>query len=79
MKKHTGTESHLFISNVECHKRYLELLRDERVWRAQGQYLLAQQSELLAKRLLHGDESIVTKIVVTEGYFMKTKKFTFGY
>ena len=67
---------HLFETNVECHRRYYELLKEARIWNGQGQYWLANQCKILSDQLLQGDASVVTTIVKTDQHFVKTKKFT---
>ena len=67
-------ETHLFDTNKKCLHRYYELLKEARVWNNSGQYWLGTQCEILAGKLLRGEESAVTTIIKTEDHFYKTKK-----
>ena len=66
---------HIFLSRPDLHRRYYELLKEARTWSGMAQYELAKQTNLLAQRLLNGEEEAATVIVRSETYFMNTKKF----
>ena len=65
---------HLFETNIECHRRYKELLKEATFWNSSGQYWLGRQTEILAEQLLNEDKSVVNNIIKTEDNFCKTKK-----
>jgi hypothetical protein len=63
---------HFFFNNFEYHHRYLELLKEARIWSGHGQYELAHQCEILAERILkleHLDESVLMTTIKTEQYW----------
>ena len=72
MKHHK--ETHLFDVDSKYLHRYSELLKEARIWNNSGQYWLGKQCEILAGKLLRGEESVVTTIIKTEDHFYKTKK-----
>jgi ribosome-binding protein aMBF1 (putative translation factor) len=65
---------HIFLSRPDLHRRYYELLKEARTWSGMAQYELAKQTNLLAQRLLNGEE-VSNVIIKSETYFMDTKKF----
>jgi ribosome-binding protein aMBF1 (putative translation factor) len=65
---------HIFLSRTDLHRRYYELLKEARTWSGMAQYELAKQTNLLAQRLLNGEE-VSNVIIKSETYFMDTKKF----
>ena len=67
-------EPHIFLSRPDLHSRYYELLKEARTWSGMAQYELAKQTNLLAQRLLNGEE-VSNVIIKSETYFMDTKKF----
>ena len=68
-------EPHIFLSRPDLHRRYYELLKEERVWLGMAQYELAKQTSILAQRLLNGEEGALNIIIRSENFFMNTKKF----
>ena len=64
---------HIFLSRPDLHRRYYELLKEARTWSGMAQYELAKQTNLLAQRLLNGEE-VSNVIIKSETYFMDTKK-----
>jgi ribosome-binding protein aMBF1 (putative translation factor) len=64
---------HIFLSRTDLHRRYYELLKEARTWSGMAQYELAKQTNLLAQRLLNGEE-VSNVIIKSETYFMDTKK-----
>ena len=68
-------EIHLFDTDTHCHHRYNELLKEARIWNNSGQYWLGREAEILAEQLLKGNKSAATKIVRTEQFFQKTRRF----
>ena len=65
---------HIFLSRPDLHRRYYELLKEARTWSGMAQYEIAKQTNLLAQRLLNGEE-VSNVIIKSETYFMDTKKF----
>ena len=68
-----NTAPHIFLSRPDLHRRYYELLKEARTWSGMAQYELAKQTNLLAQRLLNGEE-LSNVIIKSETYFMDTKK-----
>ena len=68
-------ETHLFDTDIQCLQRYHELLKESRIWNNSGQYFLGKQCEILASKLLQGDNSSANIIIKTEDHFYKTKKY----
>ena len=66
-------KKHSFETDIESHRKYVELLKEARIWNSMGQYWLGKQTELIANNLLNG-ENCVNKIIQTEDFFYKTKK-----
>ena len=62
---------HLFETNLECLRRYNELLKESRYWNSMGQYWLGKECESLSQQLLNGDESVMNTIIKTETYIFK--------
>ena len=60
--------------NAQHHIRYIELLKEERIWRSQGQYWLAQEASRKATCLLNGEVEDASN-QSGDHLFVKTKKF----
>jgi len=74
-KQKHDTGPHIFLTRPDLHLRYHELLKESRIWNNSGQYWLGREAEILAEQLLKGNESDATKIVRTEQFFQKTRRF----
>jgi len=67
-------EDHYFNTDTHCHHRYIELLKEARIWNNAGQYWLGREAEILAEQLLNGNTSAATKIVRTEQHIRETRR-----
>ena len=68
-------DSKIGSANNEHMLRYFQLLKEARVWGAQGQSRLSMEAERRAKCLLQGNVSDYENVVNSERLFIKTNKF----
>ena len=67
---------HYFMTDLHSHHRYNELLKEASNWNGMGQYWLGKQCEILATKLLQGNnETLLNQKIKSEEHFWKTKKF----
>lgn len=71
-------KKHLLESDTNCALLYMNLLKNEKYWRNNGQYYIAKEYETRAKVLLNGDVENASKVVKTEGNYCPTKKISFN-
>ena len=68
-------DSKIGSANNEHMLRYFQLLKEARVWGAQGQSRLSMEAERRANCLLKGNVSDYENVVNSERIFIKTNKF----
>ena len=68
-------DSKIGSANNEHMLRYFQLLKEARVWGAQGQTRLSMEAERRANCLLIGNVSDYENVVHSERLFIKTNKF----
>jgi len=68
-------DSKIGSANNEHMLRYFQLLKEARVWGAQGQSRLSMEAERRANCLLKGNVSDYENVVHSERIFIKTNKF----
>mgnify|MGYP001163727679 CR=1 FL=1 len=67
-------KKHLFETEPEYLIIYLDLLKQERIWRNTGQYYLAKVCLGRALQLLNGDITEAHKVVSSEGLYCPVRK-----
>ena len=68
-------EIHFLTLHPEYHHTYLQLKKEEILWRGQGQYGLSDEARRRAKCLLLGDLPGYLQKTNSEKLFIKTKRF----
>ena len=71
-------KKHLLESDTNYALLYVNLLKNGKYWRNNGQYYIAKEYETRAKVLLNGDVENASKVVKTEGNYCPTKKISFN-
>ena len=68
------TTDHLFTTNPEYLLFYLDMIKQEKYWRTQGQYYMARECQKRAYNLIHGNINEYNNYLKTENLYCPTRK-----
>lgn len=76
-KKREPSKPHYFLQQPEYLILYLDMLKQERYWRTQGQYYMARECYRRAINLVQGKIDEYNKYTKTENLYCPTRKSSF--
>ena len=70
---------HLFETDPNMLREYLQVQKEERIWRNSGQYFMAMECQRRAMALMNQNIDAYKTYLKTESLYCPTKKIPFSY